>query len=140
MEGKILFSEYNMTTGVSTVCKQTKYGTFTKSVRVAEEDKDIANRFDGCYFAELKCDIAAYKRRAQNMEERAKGAEHLANIFFGDTLKDDYKVKKLADNIKKDAIKARETYKLLKSSYSALVENTIRQRREMRDRINKRHN
>lgn len=140
MEGKILFSEYNMTTGVSTVCKQTKYGTFTKSVRVAEEDKDIANRFDGCYFAELKCDIAAYKRRAQNMEERAKGAEHLANIFFGDTLKDDYKVKKLADNIKKDAIKARETYRLLKSSYSALVENTIRQRREMRDRINKRHN
>lgn len=140
MEGKILFSEYNAVTGVSTVCKQTKYGTFTKSVRVAEEDKDIANRFDGCYFAELKCDIAAYKRRAQNMEERAKGAEHLANIFFGDTLKDDYKVKKLADNIKKDAIKAKKTYELLKSSYSALVENTIRQRREMRDRINKRHN
>ncbi len=140
MEGKILFSEYNDVTGISTVCKQTKYGTFTKSVRVAEEDKDIANRFDGCYFAELKCDIAAYKRRAQNMEERAKGARHLTNIFFGNTLKDKHKVEKLAGNIEKDAIKARETYELLKSSYSALVENTIRQRREMRDRINKRHN
>lgn len=140
MEGKILFAEYNEETGVSTVCKQTKYGTFIKSVKVADEDKDIANQYDGCYFAELKCDIAAYKRRAQNMEERAKGARHLANIFFGDTLKDDYKVKKLADNIEKDAIKARETYELLKSSYSALVENTIRQRREIRNRINKRRN
>lgn len=77
MDGKILFANYNEITGISTVCKQTKYGTFTKTVKVAEEDKDIANRYDGCYFAELKCDIAAYKRKAQNMKERAKGAEHL---------------------------------------------------------------
>ena len=140
MDGKILFAEYNEETGISTVCKQTKYGTYTKSVKVAEEDKDIANKYDGCYFAELKCDIAAYKRRAQNMKERAKGAEHLLWIYTQSAPEDNIRMCNITTNIWKEAIRARETYELLKDSYAALVENTIRQRREMRDHINKRHN
>lgn len=140
MDGKILFAEYNEETGISTVCKQTKYGTYTKSVKVAEEDKDIANKYDGCYFAELKCDIAAYKRRAQNMKERAKGAEHLLWIYTQSVPEDNIRMCNITTNIWKEAIRARETYELLKDSYAALVENTIRQRREMRDHINKRHN
>ena len=40
----------------------------------------------------------------------------------------------------KRADRARETYKLLQNSYYALIENTLRQRREMRERINKKHN
>lgn len=140
MDGKILFAEYNEETGISTVCKQTKYGTYTKSVKVAEEDKDIANKYDGCYFAELKCDIAAYKRRAQNMKERAKGAEHLLWIYTQNSPEDDLRMCIITTNIWKEANRARETYELLKNSYAALVENTIRQRREMRDHINKRHN
>lgn len=140
MDGKILFSKYDMTTGVSTVCKQTKYGTFTKSVKVAEEDKDIANRFDGCYFAELKCDIAAYKRKAQNMRERAKGAEHLLWTYTQGKPEKDSKIYALVIDAWKRADRARETYKLLQNSYYALIENTLRQRREMRERINKKHN
>lgn len=140
MDGKILFAKYNEETGISTVCKQTKYGTYTKSVKVAEEDKDIANKYDGCYFAELKCDIAAYKRRAQNMKERAKGAEHLLWIYTQSSPEDNIRMCNITTNIWKEAIRAQETYELLKDSYAALVENTIRQRREMRDHINKRHN
>ena len=140
MDGKILFAEYNEETGISTVCKQTKYGTYTKSVKVAEEDKDIANKYDGCYFAELKCDIAAYKRRAQNMKERAKGAEHLLWIYTQSSPEDDLRMCNITTNIWKEAIRARETYELLKDSYAALVENTLRQRRDIKNKINKRHN
>lgn len=140
MDGKILFSNYDMTTGVSTVCKQTKYGTFTRTVKVAEEDKDIANRFDGCYFAELKCDIAAYKRKAQNMKERAKGAEHLLWTYTQGKPEEDFRMCNLTTNAWIEAARARETYELLQNSYYALVENTLRQRREMREKINRKHN
>ena len=143
MKGKILFAEYNEETGISTVCKQTKYGTFTKTVKVAEEDRDIANKYDGCYFAEMKCDLAAYKRRAQNMEERAKGAQHLVNVFCSGWQYDmdaEPFLLDLVDNAWREAARARETYYLLKDSYYALVENTLRQRRELRERIAKRRN
>ena len=43
MKGTILYAEYDEGTGVSTVTKQTKYGTFTRSVRVHPQDEDIAN-------------------------------------------------------------------------------------------------
>ena len=81
MKGTILYAEYDEGTGVSVVTKQTKYGTFTRSVRVHQQDEDIANQYDGCYFAELKCDIAAYQERAKFMRERAKGITHAFNVL-----------------------------------------------------------
>ena len=145
MKGKILFAEYNAETGVSIVCKQTKYGTYTKSVKVADEDQDIANQYSGCRFAEMKCDIAAYKRRAQNMEERVKGAQHLVNIFnnmnydiyYNDEAESDI-LNDLIYILQKDADTARETYEILRDSYYAFVENEIRERRRIREKIAKR--
>ena len=51
MKNKILESNYDKDTGVSTVTIESKWGTFTRSVRVQDEDKDIANKWDGCRFA-----------------------------------------------------------------------------------------
>lgn len=142
MKGTILYAEYDEGTGVSTVTKQTKYGTFTRTARVHPDDIDIANRYDGCYFAEMKCDIAAYQERAKFMRERYKGALHVLNViahadeqsgigFWPDDI--ERQVCVMYDNMKQ----AYETYHILKDSYYALVENTLRQRREMRERIEK---
>lgn len=149
MKGTILYAEYDEGTGVSVVTKQTKYGTFTRSVRVHEYDADIANQYDGCYFAELKCDIAAYQERAKFMRERAKGITHAFNVlshadaqanpYMDEIAPEWYLLAHQADLAWRNAEQAFETYKILKESYSALIETTLRQRREMRDRIERKH-
>lgn len=149
MKGTILYAEYDEGTGVSVVTKQTKYGTFTRSVRVHEYDADIANQYDGCYFAELKCDIAAYQERAKFMRERAKGITHAFNVlshadaqanpYMDEMAPEWYFLAHQADLAWRNAEQAFETYKILKESYSALIETTLRQRREMRDRIERKH-
>ncbi len=149
MKGTILYAEYDEGTGVSIVTKQTKYGTFTRSVRVHEYDADIANQYDGCYFAELKCDIAAYQERAKFMRERAKGITHAFNVlshadaqanpYMDEMAPEWYLLAHQADLAWRNAEQAFETYKILKESYSALIETTLRQRREMRDRIERKH-
>ena len=146
MKGTILYAKYDEGTGVSTVTKQTKYGTFTRSVRVHPQDEDIANQYDGCYFAELKCDIAAYKERAKFMQERAKGILHAYNVLSRADLQAGIDseeiwdlVKRQADIAKNIADQTYETYKILKDSYGALIEATLRQRRKMREHIKKKH-
>ena len=147
MKGTILYAEYDEGTGVSVVTKQTKYGTFTRSVRVHPQDEDIANQYDGCYFAELKCDIAAYKERAKFMRERAKGVTHAFNVlsyadvqanpYLDEMAPEWYLLANQADIAWHNAEQAYETYKILKDSYMALIETTLRQRREMREHIKK---
>lgn len=150
MKGTILYAKYDESTGVSVVTKQTKYGTFTRSVRVHPQDKDVANQYDGCYFAELKCDIAAYKERAKFMRERAKGIQHAfdvisyandqANPHYLNIMSHDwYLLANQAYIAWHNAKQAYETYTILKESYNALIETTLRQRREMRERIKRKH-
>lgn len=147
MKGTILYAEYDEGTGVSTVTKATKYGTFTRSVRVHPDDKDIANQYDGCLFAEMKCDIAAYQERAKFMRERAKGMTHMYNVLYsasksrgteegipafaliyGDIARQIIIANKFAED-------AFETVRILKEAYKAFVENTLQTRRELQNRI-----
>lgn len=149
MKGTILYAKYDETTGISKVIKQTKYGTFTRSVKVHPEDKDVANQYDGCYFAELKCDIAAYQQRAKFMQERAKGITHAFNVLsyadaqrdpYMDDMKEEwYALAHQADLAWKRAEDAEDTYHILKDAYNALIEQTLRQRRELREKINRKH-
>lgn len=151
MKGTILYAEYDEATGISKVIKQTKYGTFTRSVRVHPEDQDVANQYDGCLFAEMKCDIAAYQEKAKFMQERAKGIMHAFNVLsYADAQKDPYmnemkeewyQLFHQADIAGKLADDARETYEILRDSYNAFIEQTLRQRRDLRQKIEKkRHN
>lgn len=141
MKGVILYAEYNAITGISTVTKETKYGTFTRSVKVHKDDLDIANRFDGCYFAEMKCDIAAYKEKAKVMRQRALGVQHLYNVLENSGIyndlynEDDDFIYTQVDEAWQIAKAAKETYEILRDTYSYIVESTLKARREMRSRI-----
>ncbi len=150
MKGTILYAEYDEGTGVSIVTKATKYGTFTRSVRVHPDDEDIMNRYDGCLFAEMKCDIAAYQEKAKFMRERAKGITHAFKVLsFADAQAADFKIDEMkeewyalahqADIAWKIAEDAQETYEILRDSFKAFVETTLRTRREMRDKIKRKY-
>lgn len=150
MKGTILYAKYDKDTGVSTVTKATKYGTFTRSVKVHPQDKDIANKYDGCLFAEMKCDIAAYQEKAKMLKERAKGIQHVFNVLsYADAQRADFKLNDMkqewydlahqVDIAFKLAEDAFETYSLLRDSYKALIENNLKTRREIRERTNKRN-
>lgn len=144
MKGTILYADYDYADGVTVVTKSTKYGTFTKSVKVHPQDQDIANKYDGWYFAEMKCDIAAYKQRAKYLQERAKGIKHAYNVLQNayknsesPELEALYRQVVVAQNL---ADTARETYEILKSSYYVIIESALKRRREFRERAKKYYN
>lgn len=150
MKGTILYAEFDEDTGISKVTKATKYGTFTRTVKVHPQDLDIANKFDGCHFAELKCDIAAYREKAKILSERAKGITHAFNVLsYGDAQAQDFEIDEMkwewrqlahqADIAWRDAENAYETYEILRDSYYAFIATTLRTRREMRARIEAKH-
>lgn len=141
MKGYILAAD--MVDNVSTVTKQTKYGTYTCSVKIYEDDQDIANIYDGCYFAEMKCDIKAYHEKAIRMKERAIGAEHAYNVLLDSCDPDDEIMSKLERQVIvawQQYYNALETYKILKDSYHPFIETTLKSRREFRKKIDKRRN
>lgn len=141
MKGYILAAD--MSNGISTVTKQTKYGTYTSSVKIHEDDNDIANAYDGCYFAEMKCDIKAYHEKAMRMKERARGIEHAYNVLLDSCDPDDPHMIKLERQVIvawQQYNNALETYKILKESYYPFIETTLKSRREFRKKIDKRRN
>lgn len=81
MKGKILDSFFDEELGYSEVTKHTKYGTFTDVAYCHEDDKDIMNEWDGCRFAEVKCDIAALREKNKMMRQRLVGMDQLLDIL-----------------------------------------------------------
>ena len=81
MRGKILDSFFDEDTGTSCVTKHTKYGTFTDVAYCHEDDKDIMNEWDGCRFAEFKCDIQALHEKIKMMKQRLVGMDQLIDLL-----------------------------------------------------------
>lgn len=81
MKDKIMFADYNSETGESTVQLLTKWGAFTHTVHVDEEDKDIANRWDGCRFAHYLCVADKLEAKGRAFLNRADGMNVAANVL-----------------------------------------------------------
>ena len=81
MRGKILASFYDSESGYSEVTKHTKYGTFTDIAYCHEVDRDIMNEWDGCRFAEFKCDIQALHEKIKMMKQRVIGMDQLIDLL-----------------------------------------------------------
>ena len=77
---KVIKAEYDEKAGTSEVTLMTKWGTFTRTVKVHDDDKDIANKWDGCYFANYLCVIDKLKAKGNALIQRAKGIEHAATV------------------------------------------------------------
>ena len=147
MRGKIIYHEYDELNGKTKLEKATKYGSFVGEVKVHPEDKDIANVWDGANFAEMKCNIAAIREKAKWMRQRAIGAENalraLDNISSSnDGLLDPYTLDMLDSQVKaahREADRCREIYEEMRDSYKAYTQYTLKRRKYLREKVDKRN-
>ncbi len=145
MKGTIIFSCYDSSTGVSVVKKATKYGEFIGRAVVNEEDYDVANRWDGCRFAEYKCDMQAQKRKANLLYARYEGIQNAYNNIY-DSLNDlsttsvfaEYAMDlfyRQADHAYHQYEEAIDKYYAMKDGYKDFCTRTIAGRRKLREHV-----
>jgi len=144
MNGKILWTDtvYDESGTHYVVCKNTKYGTFIGRTTLAPADEDIENTFDGFRFAELRCDIQAYHRRALNFYERYRGMLHALNVLTSSWEDNDFDEDPMIEALQrqvevayKNYLEAFDLYKRLRDSYKGYTEVVLEQRRTMHMRI-----
>lgn len=63
MKNKLVYSNFDPETGISTVTIQNKYGRFTGTAKLDEEDRKHPSKFQGCEYAEMKAVIAFLEER-----------------------------------------------------------------------------
>lgn len=138
MRGKILESYYDGEEGFSSVTKHTKYGTFTAETYCHPEDRDIQNEWDGCRFAEAKCDIEALREKIKMMRQRLVGMDQILDI-----LDREQNAEKIYSSLYKDVLDLRnsvygqievdiERYETLKNNYNKFADTVLANRRKFR--------
>ena len=83
---KIIYSNFDETTGISTVTILTKIGEFTGTSKLHNEDKNISSSFAGCRYAEIRAIIKYYKKKLENINNQIKGLDDCRKII--ENLKD----------------------------------------------------
>lgn len=144
MKDNILRADFNEETGVSTVTVQTKWGTFTHSVTVDEEDKAIANKWDGCKFAHYLCIIDKMKAKSRAFRERSIGMDSAGDVIIdairqtrtvtrqdAETLN---RIREQAYFAAREANRCADIAKRLKEEYPKYIEETLSTRRQLRQR------
>lgn len=132
---EIVKAEYNPETGVSYVEKVTRYGTFSGRAKVSDCDKDVANRWDGCRFAEFKADLKMRKNKVKQYHQRYIGAKMaFDNIAQGHDPESEVMLllRRQYTLMYRDYVHELQKYTEMKHSYRDYVKNTLNVRRELR--------
>lgn len=132
---KILDAEYDKLTGVSYLRKQSPVGIFSGIAVLENEDKDIANQWDGLRFAEYKTDLKILKAEIKREKQKNLGVEHAYKCLCQSFSEVDPVMKKLQRYYKRNlkAIQEKEElYKYLQQNYKAYTDSVIKQRRDLR--------
>ena len=138
MRGKILESYYDGEEGFSSVTKHTKYGTFIAEAYCHPEDKDIQNEWDGCRFAEFKCDIQALHEKIKMMKQRLIGMDQLIDLLDRPQVAEE-----ITYNLYKDLVDLRNSvqgqievdidkYDAMMENYQENTERVLQHRRKFR--------
>ena len=145
MKGQVSIESYDEATGESRYKIATKWGTFDRTVKCSEEDKDIENRFDGIRFARYLCYIDELRAKARAFDQRAIGMKHAADVLYsiatdektiwevgGDSV---LEVRILAEVARNQARELRLTADTLEKRYPEMVKSVLSTRRDMRQRV-----
>lgn len=138
MRGKILESFYDADLGCSGVTKHTKYGTFADVAYCHEDDKDIMNEWDGCRFAEFKCDMQALHEKIKMMKQRLVGMDQLIDLLDRPEVAEqiDYSLYKdvvdLRNSVQGQIEVDQNKYDRIKSNYIPWTEGVLSDRRKFR--------
>lgn len=78
---KILYSNFNKDTGISTTIIRNKYGTFKGRSKLHDSDKEYASNYAGCRFAEMKANIKCLKKQKADKQLRLTELNHFKKIL-----------------------------------------------------------
>lgn len=78
---KILYSNFNKDTGISTTIIRNKYGTFKGRSKLHDSDKEYASNYAGCRFAEMKANIKCLKKQKADKQLRLTELKHFKKIL-----------------------------------------------------------
>jgi hypothetical protein len=138
MRGKILDAFFEKDTGVSCVTKHTKYGTFTGESYCHPDNKDIMNEWDGCRFAEFKCDMQALHEKIKMMKQRLVGMDQLIDLLDRPEVAEqiDYSLYKdvvdLRNSVQGQIEVDINKYDAMRSNYQDNTERVLQHRRKFR--------
>lgn len=134
-----VMAKYDPETGVSTLIKMNKYGTFRATALVDDEDKPYANKWDGLRFCEYKIDTQVAHAKAVMLRERMNGIKAaIQSIVPPAEEEEDYTYEKLLAQYR-DARRRYEDqyakYKSMKARYVEYTDAILHCRKEWRERI-----
>ena len=145
MQDKILKATYDPISGISVCQLATKWGVFEHSVKVKDEDKDIANKWDGIRFAEYLCKIDKFKAKGRAFQERANGVKHAYNVceYNNKNAPEVFKTNPAAlDTMMRQCYHMEEESKFYynlaktwKEKYPQFIEKVLTERRKFRENI-----
>ena len=123
-----------------TVTSVDKYGTFTSSVRLHEEDAEFANDIVGYDFALRKNDIKSRGVKLKYTEQRLIQAEHeytTALAKFGPNSEVTKFVEHQRNIIKRDYDLMHEQYVYMRDGFKAYTDRYIKKRADSISKLNK---
>ena len=77
MNFKVIKSEYNEDTKISTAVIRSRYGTFSATVKLHEWDAPYESKFQGCKYAIIKAQKKMLKEKKRLLRERLKALKGL---------------------------------------------------------------
>ena len=81
MKNKLIHSDYNRTTGISTVIIENKYGVFRGEAFLHPEDKKYESNYFGCQIAEARCMIKTRKAQIEDLNFQIKTLKNFENVL-----------------------------------------------------------
>ena len=133
MKTKILYSNYNTNTGVSTATIQTKYGIFTGTAKIHPNDKDYSSSFFGCELAELRAGIKSLKAKLKKINYQLEAIETCYKI--SSATETCYKISPATVAILDYKWNLEDLKEEIKNQIS-IIENTIKLKIKERDKWN----
>ena len=124
MKNKLIYSNFDPETGISTVTIQNKYGHFTGTAKLDEEDKKHPSKFQGCEYAESKAIIEYLNKRIALLKTENKG---LMNC---------YSEMKQSSHFNKDSYEAKTIRKQIWTRCTKIME-LIEEKGEIQNRMDK---
>ena len=76
MKTKMIYSNFDKETGISTVTIRTDLGDITGTSKLHEEDRNIMSEYAGCQYAETRAVLKYMKLRIKNLNLEIKGLEN----------------------------------------------------------------
>jgi len=117
---KIIDSDFNTETGISTTKILTDLGSFTGTAKLHPDDQDKASRFAGCRYAEIRATIKYMKMKKKLFKEEIKLLNHLLGNTKNKISRKN--ITEITQNLANDIQECNKNIELLKKSLTATIE------------------